>query len=148
MGSRGRQSAAAAELAIVRGGQHPSAPSVGRPKPPAELSPAEAREWRAIVDSRPADYFTREMWGLLISLCQARVSLDYLARVKRALHRKPLAKFNASAYNQISNLQARESRTMRGALAELRRYVAKRGESEGEKRPPWAEDEDEECDTD
>ena len=102
------------------------------------------------MDSRPADYFPREMWGLLISLCQARVSLDYLARVKRALHRKPLLKFDATAYNQISNLQAREARTLRGAMAELRRYAAKREKSSGGGKPPppWADDEDDESEAD
>lgn len=144
MGSRGRQSAAA--LGLIHGGQSESAPAATRPKPPAELSAEEAKEWRAIVDSRPAGYYTREMWGLLISLCQAKVSLDYLARVKRALHRKQLAKFDAAAYNQISNLQARESRTLRGALAELRRHAAKQEKPGGGKPPPpWAdEDSDEE----
>lgn len=141
MGSRGRKSAAA--LALIQGGQTrpPAAAPAPRPKPPADLSPEEAKEWRAIVDSRPEGYFTREMWGLLVSVCQARVSLDYLARVKRALHRKPLVKFDALAYNQISNLQARESRTLRGALAELRRHAGKDEKKGRNDPPPWAEEE-------
>lgn len=142
MGSRGRHSAA--ELALIHGGLSVAPAAAKRPKPPAELSPEEAREWRAIVDALPADHFTREMWGLLVQLCQAKVSLDYLARVKRALHRKPLAKFDATAYNQISNLQARETRSLRGAMAELRRYAKREKPSGGGKPlPPWA-DEDEE----
>jgi hypothetical protein len=143
MGSRGRHSAA--EFELIHGGLATPLPVGKRPKPPPELSPEEAREWRAIVDDKPADHFTREMWGLLVQLCQSKVSLDYLARVKRALHRKPLAKFDATAYNQISNLQAREARTLRGAMAELRRYAAKREKNAGGGKPlpPWA-DEDEE----
>lgn len=140
MGSRGRKSAAA--LALIQGGQTRSAVPATRPKPPPELSAEEAKEWRAIVDSQPAGHFTREMWGLLISVCQARVSLDYLARVKRALHAKPLKKFDALAYNQISNLQARESRTLRGSLAELRRHALKdKTKGRGNTTPPWAEEE-------
>lgn len=70
-----RKSAAALEVApsVVR-----AMPQ--RPRPPAGLSAAERRVWRAVVEASPADRFRGEHLGQLVALCQHRAMADELHR--------------------------------------------------------------------
>lgn len=42
-----------------------------RPRPPAELSDFEARLWSEIVATKPADWWRKDTFPLLVSYCQA-----------------------------------------------------------------------------
>src|SRR5262245_55470387 len=71
-----------------------------RPEPPAgELSCPEAREeWRRIVASMPADWFTPEMWTLLIALCETSSVVKRAARKMKKLN---LASKEYAALNRL-----------------------------------------------
>ena len=55
MAQRGRKSAVALATVAVIPGQ--------RPAPPAELTEEQAEEWRAIVATKPPEWFNRELAG-------------------------------------------------------------------------------------
>src|SRR3954452_5253046 len=59
MNHAGRKSAA--ELSVIR------AATAFIPKAPADLSPEQASEWKAIVTSMPNGWFGRESYGLLVA---------------------------------------------------------------------------------
>lgn len=46
---------------------------------PEGLSDAEAALWRAVVESKPSDYFGRESWPVLKEFCRAAIMCDVLA---------------------------------------------------------------------
>jgi hypothetical protein len=68
---RGRRSAASFEIQPTLPGQ--------RPEPPAELTAEEAKEWVAITNKMPVDWFPREQHPLLVELVQAIVMSRRLA---------------------------------------------------------------------
>jgi hypothetical protein len=47
-----------------------------RAKPPTQLSPAARKIWRAIVASKPVDWFDYGSLGLLADHCQSRARLE------------------------------------------------------------------------
>ena len=63
--SKGRKSAAA--LAILA----PAAPEFARPEPPKDLTPAEAELWRAIVATKPPDWWGADNRPLLRAYVEA-----------------------------------------------------------------------------
>src|SRR5262245_56365305 len=77
MGVRGP--ASGAELLSFRPGR-----SVQRPPPPPELGAKAKREWIAIVERMPADWFPRETHPMLTQLCRLIESADAIDRKMRA----------------------------------------------------------------
>ena len=76
MATRGRKSAASAEVSVIAGtfGQ--------RPEPLPELSDEEAEIWRATVASEAADFFTTAaLRGMLADYCRHRASADKVSEV-------------------------------------------------------------------
>ena len=76
MATRGRKSAASAEVSVIAG-------SFGqRAEPPSELSQDEAAIWRATVASEASDFFaTAALRGMLSDYCRHRASADKISEV-------------------------------------------------------------------
>ena len=70
MGTRGRKSTA--EMAVIHGIPQ-------RPKPPGDLTPDQATEWRAIVSRMPTGWFPREIWPLLAQYCRHITNSRHIA---------------------------------------------------------------------
>src|SRR5262245_8378110 len=54
-----------------------------RPPPPKELSPAARREWIAIVERMPPEWFPRETHPMLVQLCRLVVTANDIDRRMR-----------------------------------------------------------------
>jgi len=126
MGTRGRKSVASMT----------TAPAVAflpqRPDPPADLSAAEAVEWREIVHRLPADWFPRETHGLLAAYCRHIVSarrvaslieaaddddVPALARLLRMQAAQSMAIATLSAKMRLAQSAAVDRRKTRGPTA-------------------------------
>ncbi len=112
MGSRGRKSAA--ELGVIQGIPE-------RPKPPDELTSAQAEEWRAVVARMPVNWFPREIWPLLTQYCRHICNARHIARLIEAAHdldigdRKALMRFN-----RLLGMQERQSNALAGLATRIR----------------------------
>jgi hypothetical protein len=93
MGNRGRISSASLSVVSSEG-----VITVPRPKPPDELTDEQAVEWRAIVDRLPADWFTRETWGLLVQYCRHVIAARKVAQLVASLESE--ADFDVAAYDR------------------------------------------------
>lgn len=59
------------------------APAFWRLDPPKELTAREAEQWRSIVATKPAEWFTRDMLQILVEYCEATsVSRSIAAEIK------------------------------------------------------------------
>ena len=72
MGSRGRKSAD--ELSMVR-----TFPQLQRPAPPANLTAAQKKVWKAVVDTSPPGWITGAQEYLLAAYCRHVVTGNELA---------------------------------------------------------------------
>ena len=68
---RGRKSSAARSMANVMALQGLDGWNEERPKPPRELTKDQREEWDEISARMPQDWFGREMFPMLVSLCRA-----------------------------------------------------------------------------
>jgi hypothetical protein len=68
---RGRKSSAARAVANVMALQGLDGWNEGRPKAPRELTKDQREEWDEITARMPQDWFGREMFPMLVSLCRA-----------------------------------------------------------------------------
>ena len=68
---RGRKSSAARSITNVMSLQGLDVRNVGRPKPPRELTKDQRKEWDEISVRMPQDWFGRETFPMLVSLCRA-----------------------------------------------------------------------------
>lgn len=108
MGTRGRKSGA--ELAIAAG----PLTRVERPDAPYDLTDEESREWWAIVNDLPADWFPRHTQGLLAQYCRHIVNARRIAQLVEAALKGE--KIDTVAYDKLLAMQDREGRAI-GALA-------------------------------
>ena len=76
MHTRGRYSAA--DLSVVS----PDGPREPPPEPPAYFNEREAKEWRAIVECLPQDFFPRESLALLTSYVSIACQLEVITLVE------------------------------------------------------------------
>jgi hypothetical protein len=139
MASRGRKSAAS--LTVV-----PTA-TPSRPRPPAELSPEAAEEWRAIVARMPADWFSREVQPLLTAFCQHVVRARVLGQQLDDIGAGALAdEEGIRLYDRLAKMADRETRAMGLLGTKLRlthqsRYTPQRAgtavRNAGLSRKPW-----------
>ena len=121
MGDRGRTPASA--LNVVDSG----IVSVKRPRPPEELTPAQAEEWRAVVERLPADWFPRETHAMLSEYCKhvitARTLGKMIARIEDPAFSEPVegeSEFNMEAYDDLLKMRERESRTIMALSRSMR----------------------------
>lgn len=106
MGARGPQPSG---LSIVSGGVQ----SIERPKPPAELTPEEAAEWRLFINTMPADQYTQDTFPLLAQLCRHKINARRLAEAKQGI---------TDTLDMLKVLEAEEkqSRTIAMLMTKLR----------------------------
>lgn len=140
MAQRGRKSAVALSAVSTIPGQ--------RPPPPAELTPEQAAEWRAIVSTKPADWFARDCWPILADMCRHTV---IARRISEQIDGFPLDMLSGEEglerYRKLGAMLERHSRTVGLLATRLRctpqsRYgaraadtAARRGDANGANRP-------------
>ncbi len=121
MGSRGRKSAA--ELGVIQGIPE-------RPKPPDELTSAQAEEWRAVVARMPVNWFPREIWPLLCAYCRHICNARHIAKLIEAAHDLDIGDRTAlMRFNRLLGMQERQSNALAGLATRMRltnqsRYTA------------------------
>ena len=121
MGSRDRKSAA--EMSVIQGIPQ-------RPKPPDELTPEQAEEWREIVTSLPVDWFSRAVWPLLCAYCRHVVNARHIAGLIEDAHKGDLTDRKAlMRFNRLLGIQQRQSNALAGLATRMRltnqsRYTA------------------------
>ena len=134
-----RQSAAALAVLNLR-------PGPKRPEPPHYLGQTAANEWRAIVDSMPADWFPRETHALLAQLCRI---IDRCKAVSAALdktqryglspeHITPKFEQLLALEMRLSDSIARLSTKLRLTQQSSTQYDKQRSRK-GEAKIPWEE---------
>lgn len=137
MAARGRKSAAA--LSVV-------SPTVARrPAAPNHLTAAERREWRAIVEQMPADWFPRETHELLARYCRHVMRAREIdAKLTDVIGRDDVAG-NLTLLDKLTAIAARESRLIGDLATKLRltnqaRYTPKAAATASKKSAtgkPW-----------
>ncbi len=136
MTKRGRKSGA--EIAIAS----PVA-VMQRPPAPLELTPDETLEWEAIVDTMPADWFTRETHGLLKQYCRHVVMACRIAQlIDSEMAREEV---DYGALDKLGQMQARETAAIKAMAASMRisqqaSYTAKSaatGKNNRTVKRPW-----------
>jgi hypothetical protein len=144
MASRGRKSAASAEVSVVAG-------TFGkRPDPPAELSDDESEIWRVTVSSEASDFFgTAALKGMLKDYCRHRASADKVSEIINVFQAEWLKNADgAKRYHALLRMRDLETRAAADKATKLRltnqsRYTpqaastASRSASRGLK--PWEE---------
>jgi len=127
MTQRGRKSADSLETPKVTV-LHP------RPEPPAELTKAQAEEWRAVVDRMPHDWFPRETHPLLVCFVQAVCTTREL---ERRLQSKRLTVRDTNLLRQMLDRERKAivslARTMR--LTQRSRYTKEKKTGPTGRRP-------------
>lgn len=138
MAQRGKISAAA--LSVVT-----PIRAIRRPEPPAELTPEQIVEWRAVVNRLPADWFPRETHGMLAQYCRHIVSARRVAQLIAA--HEESEKFTVEEYDRLLKMQEREGRAISSLATRMRisqhsTYDKKRTKPLEPALKPWKEDED------
>lgn len=105
MAAKGRKSSAALSLASST-----VVTAIQRPRAPNDLSEEAAKEWRAIVNRLPADWFPAETHPLLASYCRHIITSRRVASLIAACEAsKP---FDVAEYERLLKMQERESRAL------------------------------------
>lgn len=133
--ARGRTSAAAKEVQTL-------APGARRPAAPSHLTADQRKEWRAIVDRLPADWFTRENYPLLAQYCR---HVDNANRIATAID--GLTDMASEEAERLLKMAEREGRAMSSLATRLRltqqsRYNAQAASTAAKnsgtaERKPW-----------
>lgn len=116
MATRGRKSAASAEVSVIDG-------SFGkRPDPLPELSDEEAAIWRDTVSSEPADFFgTAALRGMLADYCRHRASADKVSEIINVFQAEWLKnEAGAKRYHGLLKMRDLETRAAADKATKLR----------------------------
>ncbi|MBS7737929.1 MULTISPECIES: hypothetical protein [unclassified Chelatococcus] len=119
-----------------------------RPRPPAGLTAKQKREWGAVVNRLPADWFTRETHALLVQYVRHVERADILAK---AIDKFPPADLETEdgveRYDKLTKMAEREGRALSSLATRMRltqqsRYNAKNANTGAEKAgtastKPW-----------
>jgi hypothetical protein len=96
----------------------PMMPGRGRPEPPAELSPVEARIWRDVVDGLPAHWVgLAEQAILRRAVAQAAAAERYERQMREMV---ATGRDNGKDFDEIAASHARASKTLMHLLGCLR----------------------------
>lgn len=113
MAQRGRKSAESLSAVASIPGQ--------RPPPPAELTKEQAAEWRAIVATKPAEWFSRDTHALLVDLCR---HIIMARRVAEQIDAFPLEQLSGEEglerYKVLGGMAERHSRVIASLSTKLR----------------------------
>lgn len=110
MSKRGRPSAASLELQQVTG----PIETIQRPDAPYDLTDEQAAEWWAVVNSMPADWFTRETHAMLADYCRHVVKSRRVAQLVADAEKED--EVDVGLLDKLYKMAERESRAI-GALA-------------------------------
>ena len=113
MDKPGRKSAA--DLAVVESGV---LDIIQRPDPPEELTHDQAIEWVAVVNRMAADWFPREVHGMLVAYCRHVVAARKVAQLVNAIESGSELALND--YDQLLKMQEREGRALSAHATRLR----------------------------
>jgi hypothetical protein len=134
VGVRGRKSSA--ELTLIQRAEEILV--VRRPDPPDYLGEEAAAEWRAIVNSMPADHFNRAVQPILEAYCGHAVAVRRIDQLIRDLED---GEGTVGAYARLLTMRGQESRSL-GSLAvrlalayATREFKSFGGKKEGGPRP-------------
>ena len=125
MGARGPQSKSALTVIGVGGIE-----VVERPKPPAELTDEQSKEWLSVVNAHAADRFPRGQHPMLAAHCRHVVAQRRIAAL--IADHESGETFDHDYYDQLLKMQERESR----CLASLAVRLGFAYSTAYEKRPP------------
>jgi hypothetical protein len=123
MGDRGKKSAAELSVVKLEGGK-----VIQRPKPPASLTNEQSFEWRRIVDSLPADWFTSETHNLLEQYCRHVVAARHVAQLILSVEEKSTDEkldecdrcIDVDEYDKLLKMQEREGRAISSLATRMR----------------------------
>lgn len=110
MAKRGRPSAASLELHQATG----PVETIQRPDAPYDLTDEQADEWWAVVNSMPADWFTRETHALLADYCRHVVKSRRVAQLVADAEKSD--ELDVGLLDKLYKMAERESRAI-GSLA-------------------------------
>ncbi len=113
MGARGRKSATSLAIIGPEGIE-----TVRRPDSPDELTSEQAEEWRAVVNRLAADWFPREMHGLLAQYCRHIVAARRIAGLITNLWKSET--IDLDDYDRLLKCQERESRCIASLATKMR----------------------------
>jgi len=87
-----------------------STTAIQRPDAPYNLTDAAADEWRAIVNSMPAEHFARIHYPMLTQLCRHKVQSDRIDQLIEQCCTKQRGKtFDRAQYKDLCSQAAVES---------------------------------------
>ena len=135
MTQRGRKSSAS--LSVVKDA---TTTSVQRPGPPSDLTDEQGDEWQAVVDDRPADWFTPSNYALLSQYCRHVVTARRVAQLIYA--EEASDDLDLTQLDQLYKMQEREGRSMSSLATRMRitqqALVDKRTDKgKGKAKRPW-----------
>lgn len=138
METRGRKSVAELTVVSVVPGQ--------RIEPPADLTEAESRYWRDVVETKPADWWKADTAMLLKAYCRAAVQHDAISATINALPQRRLKTESGWAkYERMRKTQATTSGEMCTLATKMRltpqsRYTsqsAATADRKADRGKPW-----------
>lgn len=112
MAKRGRASAASLEI------QARPVETVARQQAPHELNDEETEVWFAVVNSRPADWFSADTVPLLAQYCREVVQARRVAELIEKATSDP--ELSIKDYDRLLKMQARQSATIRSLATTMR----------------------------
>ena len=113
MGARGRPSRASLQVVPFR-----TEPEARRPDPPADLTGDQAKVWRDIVESLPADWVSKANAPLMAGFCRHVTAARRVARLLEVEEASDA--FNLANYGQLLAMQERETRALSTLATKMR----------------------------
>lgn len=132
----------AGKLQVVREGGNLSR----LPDPPDHLSPQQGDLWRAVVHTKPADWFTEDTWPLLEAYVQHATSAQQLSERISALEYSGEAFTELDEYDRLLRMRDRETKAADGKARSMRlthqarwqpATAARKSEDATSKKRPW-----------
>lgn len=138
MTKRGRRSAASLSVVQTLPGQ--------RPEPPRELTREQKAIWRAVVQTKPADWFTDDSHPLLVAYCRHITTARDLGATIDGFDLALLAEDeHLKRYDRLLAMRERETRAITALARSMRltqqaRYDTKSANTAAKSAPasrPW-----------
>lgn len=92
--------------------------TVQRPDAPYDLTDEQAKEWWAVVNRMPADWFPRETHGMLAQYCRHVVAARRVAELVKSVETEK--EFDLLAYDRALKMQEREGRAISSLATRMR----------------------------
>lgn len=117
---------------------------IERPDAPYDLTDEQAKEWWAIVNRMPADWFPRETHPLLAELCRLTVRARKLAQMADAMEKTK--KFDMEQYSKLIRDEMKVAGVMCSLATKMRISQQSAPQGKHSKKPvqlkrPWLREE-------